>query len=152
MDYAIGRLVRWAPSSAGSDSARATLESGQFRRLALANPKLAPYGRAAQEVLEALGVRDQLVPGQIISGENVAQAYQFVATGNVTFGFVALSQVLDLAPDQYWVIPQQYYAPIVQQLVVLNQSVAAIAFIEFFSTSQVQSILQSQGYRLPQTD
>lgn len=116
--------------------------------LAIANPKLAPYGRAALETLTALNVdRNSL---NLVTGENISQAFQFAFTGNADVGFIAFSQALDnpiLTAEQIWVVPSTLHQPIQQDLVVIEQSDAATKFVTFLMRPDTQHYIQSQGYQ-----
>ncbi len=149
--YAIGRLALWSPEPGGVDATGQVLRTGQFRHLAIANPKLAPYGRATRQVLESLGLWQRLRP-RMVRGENVGQALQFVRSGNAELGFVALSQVRQLGQDaggSLWIVPQDLYAPIVQQAVLLTANALAADFLRFVQTDEGQAIIRSFGYQLP---
>lgn len=149
--YALGRLVVWALADKGGEAVQARLTALQFATLAMANPRLAPYGQAAEEALQALGLADRIAAGPIrlVRGENVAQAYQYVATGNAQLGFVALSQVLAAGGGAYWVVPEQLYQPIVQQLVLLRDSAAGRDFLTYLASPAARSLIESAGYGLP---
>jgi molybdate transport system substrate-binding protein len=113
----------------------------------MANPELAPYGRAAEETLSALGVWDAVQP-KLVRGEDVAQTYQFVASGNAELGFVALSQVLDQSGSR-WEVPQDLYAPIRQQAVLLKPgegNAAAKAFLDYLRSEPAREIIRAAGY------
>ena len=145
--YALGRLVLWQPKATEPINSLSAL--GQFKRLAMANPKTAPYGVAAQQVLRALH-GDHDLPERIL-GENIAQTFQFVGSGNVPVGFVALSQALSQAIPEadYWLVPQAYYAPIVQQSVVLTAASGQPAvrrFYAYLSAHETKRMIQEQGY------
>jgi len=146
--YAIGQLALWSPALGSASDITLLLQSANFDRLSIANPKLAPYGQAAVEVLESLGL-STLQPGQIVTGENVAQAYQFVATGNADLGFVALAQLIGTPESQYWKVPQALYKPITQELAVLSDSLAIRAFLDYLGSPEAQAIILQQGYKLP---
>ena len=148
--YAIGRLVLWTaePSLAvGAES----LTANPDRKIAMANPRLAPYGLAAREAIDNLGLGQQLA-GNLIMGENISQAYQFVATGNAPLGFVALSQVgRNGAIDQGsgWLLPAELHSPIRQYAVLLNEgNAAASAFLEFLRGPEARRIIYSFGYAM----
>lgn len=151
--YAIGTLVLWSAKPAFVDGAGAVLKNGRFDHLAIANPKLAPYGAAAVEVMKALGVHDALQP-RIVTGESIAQAYQFVATGNALLGFVALSQVLKNGQmaGSAWIVPDTLYTPIRQDAVVLAKGrgkPAALALAQYLKGDKATAIIQSFGYKVP---
>ena len=143
--YAIGQLVLWIPGASSQvDEENLSLFTGN---LAIANPRTAPYGLAALSLLEKLNTKKP----RLIMGENVAQAYQFVHTGNAQAGLVALSQVIDQAidPQSYWHVPQQYHEPIEQQLVVLNSSPASTEFVNYLLSDPARNIISSSGYQVP---
>lgn len=153
--YAIGKLVLWSGKEAIIDANGAVLRRGGFDYLALANPKLAPYGAAAVETMQALGVHDKLAP-KFVQGENIAQTYQFVASGNALLGFVALSQVI--GPDgkaksgSMWIVPETLYSPIRQDAVLLEKgrdSAPARALLDYLKSKSARDIVRSFGYGLP---
>lgn len=150
--YAVGRLVLWSKDAALVDADGAVLkEDRRFTRLSIANPKLAPYGAAAMEVLHALGLAEQLA-AKIVQGENIGQAWQFVATGNAPLGFVALSQIMRegrITEGSAWIVPQRLYAPIAQDAVLLNAGLDAPAtreLLDFLKGPQARTIIASYGY------
>ena len=152
--YAIGKLVLWSAKEAIVDGNGDVLKRGGFDHLALANPKLAPYGAAAVEAMKALGSYDTLAP-KFVQGENIAQTYQFIATGNALLGFVALSQVIGedgkLKSGSMWVVPEKYYAPIRQNAVLLDKgkdSAAAQALLAYLRSPEARRIIQAYGYAL----
>jgi molybdate transport system substrate-binding protein len=152
--YAIGKLVLWSTRDAIVDARGDVLKRGGFDHLALANPKLAPYGAAAVEAIRALGLYDALSP-KFVQGENIAQTYQFVATGNALLGFVALSQVVGddgrLKSGSMWIVPEKYYAPIRQDAVLLGKgkdSAAAQALMGYLKSVAARQVIQSYGYAL----
>ncbi len=151
-DYALGRLVVWLPGLDAVDDARAALIDPQVRRLAIANPRLAPYGLAARQVLEAWGLWSEVQP-RLVRGENVGQAFQFVATGNAQAGLVALSQLLGLdasARGAYREIAAGLYAPIRQQAVLLRAGPAAESFLAYLRAPRARAIIGAAGYALPE--
>lgn len=146
--YARGRLVLWSPRKDYVDNQGKILQTGNFNRLALANPKLAPYGRAAQEVLQARGVWE-ILQSRLVRGENIGQTYQFVKSGNAELGFVAYSQIIQseqLNDGSYWLVPQTLYQPIEQQVVLLNNNPVIRDFIEYVRGKEAQAIIQAYGY------
>ncbi len=145
--YALGQLVLWSPQSALVDPQGVVLKQGTFRYLAIANPKLAPYGRAAKEVIDALGV-EQLLMGRMVRGESVGQAFQFVKSGNAELGLVAHAQVQG-GDGSLWHIPPELYSPIEQQAVLLKQSPTAVAFVDYLRSEPALEIIRSYGYRTP---
>ncbi|AAZ97236.1 molybdenum ABC transporter, periplasmic binding protein [Thiobacillus denitrificans ATCC 25259] len=149
--YAIGRLALWSAKPGFVDVEGAVLELGRYRRLAIANPRLAPYGAAAVEVLERRGLLARLRP-RLVQGENIAQTYQFVASGNAELGFVAASQVFvdgRLGRGSAWVVPQALHAPIRQDAVVLargRDNPAARALIDYMKQDEARAIIRAHGY------
>ena len=151
--YAIGKLVLWSAKRGFVDDAGEVLKKGGFKHVALANPKLAPYGAAAVDTMKALGVYDALQP-KFVQGENIAQTHQFVVTGNAELGFVALSQVLKGGniDGSAWIIPGNLYNPIRQDAVLLAKGKdrsAAIALLNFLKGEAAQTVIKSFGYALP---
>ena len=149
--YAVGKLLLWSHEPGYVDSEGEVLERGVFRHLAIANPKLAPYGKAAQEVLQARGLWEEL-GGRLVRGENIGQTFQFVSSGNAELGFVAYSQVK--RPRQpiegsYWEVPEALYAPIEQQAVLLRENQAARAFLSFVRGDEAVKIIRDFGYETP---
>jgi len=149
--YAVGKLVLWSPQAGYVDPDGKILERGDFRHLAIANPNLAPYGTAARETLQALGLWNQLGP-RLVRGENIGQAFQFVSSGNAQLGLVAWSQLRrnDAAIEgSYWLVPARYYRPIEQQAVLLRDTVAARMFMSFMRSEESAKIIRTHGYDLP---
>lgn len=151
--YAIGKLVLWSRQPGVVDDKGEVLKRGGFERLALADPKLAPYGAAAVEVLNGLGLLPALAP-RFVQGENIAQTYQFVATGNAQLGFVALSQVMadgKLRDGSAWVVPASLHAPIRQDAIVLSagkDNAAALALMDYLRSDKARAIIRTFGYDL----
>jgi len=151
--YAVGKLVLWSPVGNYVDTRGDVLDRANFRYLTIANPKVAPYGLAAQQVLQARGHWDALNNGtsdaRLIRAENINQAYQFVHSKNAELGFVAYSQIKSLISDRvgsFWLVPQALYTPIEQQAVLLKDNDAARTFLAFLRTDKVQRIIQGYGY------
>jgi molybdate transport system substrate-binding protein len=148
--YATGRLVLWsADPNRIRDSS--VLKSGTLSKIAVANPKTAPYGAAALEVMKAMGIYEGLRP-KIVEGENITQAYQFVATGNAELGFVALAQVIVGGKGSYWLVPADMHTPIHQQAVLLKNGAAdeaAQAFVDFLKGPEAKDIIHRYGYATP---
>lgn len=150
--YAIGALALWSslPDFIENDYAR--LSSGDFNKLSLANPRLAPYGLAATEVLEALGLTEA-TKDKWVQGENIAQTYQFVATGNANLGFVALSQIMSeghVAQGSSWIVPSELYSPIRQDAVLLKKgqdNLAARDLMAYLQSPKAHEIIHSYGYQ-----
>lgn len=149
--YAIGKLVLWSADSAKLDGSAAVLRSGAYNKLAVANARLAPYGAAAMQVLDKLGLSVQ-ARGKFVTGENIGQTHQFVASGNADIGFVALSQVWQdgkLSGGSAWLVPTSFYTPIRQDAALLKRgekNAAARALLEFLKTPQAQALIRSYGY------
>jgi len=149
--YAIGKLVLWSPRERLVDPDGQVLQTDSFNHLAIANPELAPYGTAARQVLQALGLWEHL-SARLVRGENIGQAFQFVATGNAELGFVARAQLA--APGHAfegssWQPPQSLYDPIEQQAVLLQDSPAGRAFIGFVQSEQARALIRTYGYDVP---
>lgn len=154
--YAKGVLVLWSANPLTVDDQGTILMTHAFHRLAMANPKLAPYGRAAESVLLKLNILSLKQPNlnrhRIVSGENVAQTFQFIASGNADVGLVAQSQVLmkgQLRSGSYWKIPVDWYAPILQDATLLTRAKekpAARAFVEYLRAESTRQLIQSFGY------
>jgi len=145
--YATGRLVLWSPQAGLVDDQGAVLAGGGFQHLALANPKLAPYGRAAAEVLQRRGLANALAP-RLVMGQNIAQTYQFVATGNAELGFVARSQVM-AAGGSAWLVPEALHAPIRQDAVLLRHgadNAAASALLAYLRGPRAMALMRQFGY------
>lgn len=152
--YAIGKLVLWSAQANLVDAQGEVLKNGNFSHLALAAPKLAPYGAAALQTLTALGLLSALTP-RFVLGESIGQTYSFVATGNAPLGFVALSQVYELgqiSKGSGWIVPAHLYRPLRQDAVLLppgRDKPAAQALLAFLKTPQSKSVLRSFGYEVP---
>lgn len=151
--YARGRLVLWSRQAGLVDARGEILRSGNFSRLALANPKLAPYGAAAFAALERLGLLEQLRP-RLVYGDNIAQAYQFVASENAQLGFVAMSQVSAdgrITQGSAWIVPAELHAPLNQDAVLLaagKDNPAARALLAFLKGEQARVLIRASGYEL----
>ena len=149
--YAVGKVVLWSPDPDFIDAGADVLVEGGFRHLAMANPKLAPYGKAAEEVMRRKGVWDDLQT-RTVRGENIGQAFQFVKSGNAELGFVALSQITQpgkAIAGSLWRPPQALYTPIEQQAVLLRENPAARQFLAFMQTDAAVKIIESYGYDVP---
>lgn len=151
--YALGSLVLWSPNSDTVDANGAVLLKNAFHHIAIANPKLAPYGAAAQQVMENLGVWSQQ-QNKLVQGENIAQTYQFVSTSNAELGFVALSQVMTNGGSisgSSWQVPTELYSPIRQDAVLLakaKENTAALALMDYLKSDKAVAIIKSYGYQL----
>jgi len=149
--YAIGSLVLWSADAGAVDDGPAVLEANGFNKLSIANPKLAPYGEAAMETLDALGLKEAVEP-KLVMGENIAQAIQFVDTGNADLGFVALSQVMQggqITKGSGWVVPGDMHAPIRQDAVLLKRGAdnpAVNALMTYLKGDKAHAIIHSFGY------
>ncbi len=150
--YAVGKLVLWSAQPGVVDGAGDVLKKGHFEHIALANARLAPYGAAAVQAMKALGVYDALKP-KFVTGENIAQTYQFVSSGNAAMGFVALSQVLrdGKIEGSAWLVPTQLYQPIRQDAVLLEKGrgkPAADAFMTYLRGAKAARVIGGYGYEL----
>jgi molybdate transport system substrate-binding protein len=149
--YAVGTLVLWSLEPDRVRGAESLVKLGKGK-LAIANPKTAPYGRASKQVLERLGLWKKL-QSILVQGENIAQTFQFVATGNAMFGFVAKSQVIDPRfkfKGSSWEVPADQHEPILQQAILLKQGIAnasAKQFLRYLQGNESKKIIQSYGYR-----
>ncbi len=150
--YAIGRIVLWS-SNADLIKGEETLRSKKFKRLAIANPKTAPYGVAAMQTLQKLELWDS-VQSQIVMGESIGQAMGFIESGNAQLGFVALSQIMDpkiKGQGSRWDVPTTLHEPIKQDVIVLTkgkENAAAKALMEFMSGPQAKKVIEHYGYEL----
>lgn len=148
--YATGRLVLWSKTPGLVDARGAVLSKGRFRKLAIAEPKTAPYGLAAVQTLRRLGLQDRLAP-KLVSGTSITQAYQFVDTGAAELGFVALSQVVAHKQGSRWIVPAASHTPIDQQAVLLKAGAgndAARAFLQFLRRPEAKAIIRRYGYEV----
>lgn len=145
--YAVGKLILWS-KAAGFVSSPDILSSGAYEKLAIANPKTAPYGAAAVEVLMALNAYDA-VQGRLVQGNNIAQTYQFVESGNAELGFVARSQIVGHKEGSQWAVPDELYTAIRQDAVLLQSGAnndAARAFLEFLKSPAAKAVIEKYGY------
>lgn len=151
--YAIGKLALWSAKDGYVDAKGDVLKKGNFQHLSIANPKAAPYGLAATQVLDKLGLKDKLA-GKIVEGQNIGQAFQFVSTGNAELGFVALSQIYKdgkVTGGSAWIVPAELYAPIRQDAVILEKgkdNAAAKALVEYLKGPKAAAVIKSYGYEL----
>ncbi len=152
--YAIGKLVLWSAQANLIDAQGQVLSKGGFKHLALADPKLAPYGEAAVEMLKSKKLLEKLTP-LFVLGENISQTFQFVSTGNAELGFVALSQVIDnngkVSSGSAWFIPETLYTPLKQDAVLLKKgedNPAAVALLKFLRSEPALAIIKKYGYGL----
>ena len=149
--YAVGKLVLWSPQPGLVDGEGAVLRGGNFRFLAIANPRHAPYGRAAREILQAMDLWEDLT-GRIVRGENISQAFHYVKSGNAELGFIARSQLHNLdagSKGSHWEMPGRLYAPILQQAVLLKEKVSGREFLSFIRSEAGLKIICSYGYDAP---
>ncbi|GLS14910.1 molybdate ABC transporter substrate-binding protein [Hydrogenophaga electricum] len=151
--YATGKLVLWSVDPARVDAQGDVLKSPALRKVSFANPKTAPYGAAAVQVMERMGLADALKP-KLVQGESIGQAFNFVKTGNADVGFVAMAQVLQggkLKEGSMWVIPQTHYDTIRQDAVLLKrgeQNEAAKALLKLLQSPNIKDLIRSYGYDL----
>ena len=151
--YAIGQLVLWSAKPGFVDGEGAVLKGGNFNKIAVANPKLAPYGAAAVETMDKLGLAAALTP-KLVTGESIGQTYNPIATGNAALGCVALAQVVDggqLKIRSMWVVPAKYHAPIIQDAVILKRAAAnpaAKAWMALMRSPNTQDFIRSYGYEV----
>ena len=149
--YAIGKLVLWSAQPGIVDPQGEVLKTGDFKKLALAAPKLAPYGAAALQTLTKLGLLSRLEP-RIVTGESIGQAYSFVATGNAELGFIALSQLYEkggIKSGSAWPVPESLHSPIRQDAVLLVKGAgnpAATMLLAYLKTENARAVVRSFGY------
>lgn len=150
--YAVGRLALWSPQPDLVDDKGNVLREGRFRRLAIANPKLAPYGAAAVQALQRLGLWDA-VKVRLVQGENIAQTFQFVASGNADLGFVAWSQVVEQKESgAAWLVPASLHSPLRQDATLLvhgERNAVARQFLDFLRSAQAREQIRHYGYEAP---
>jgi len=152
--YAQGRLVLWSTQEGLVDTHGAVLKQDTFKHIALADAKLAPYGQAAEQVLDKLNISEQ-IKARIVHGENISQTYQFIQTGNAQLGFVALSQITHPqhpTTGSHWLIPSTYHQPIEQYAVQLTRATgnkAAAAFSQFLKQDSTYALIRAFGYDIP---
>lgn len=149
--YAVGKLVLWSKQDGYVDAQGDVLKKTDWQHIAIANPKLAPYGVAAMETVNKLGLSATIAPKTVL-GENIGQTYQFAATGNAELGFVALSQVMEdgkIKSGSAWIVPAAMHAPIRQDAIVLNSAkdnVAAKALMDYLKGDKARAIISAYGY------
>ena len=149
--YAVGSLVLWSADANYLDGSDAALKAGKFKHLSIANPKAAPYGLAATQVLDKLGL-SEAVKAKLVEGQNITQAHQFVSTGNAELGFVALSQVYkdgQITSGSAWIVPGELHEPINQDAVILKRGAnnpAAAALVEYLKGPEAAKVIESYGY------
>jgi molybdate transport system substrate-binding protein len=151
--YATGRLALWSKQPLLVDGKGEVLRTNRFDKLAIADPKLAPYGIAAMEVIQKMGVQANITP-KLVQGESIGQAYQFVSTENAQLGFVALSQISvdgHITQGSAWVVPQSLHTPLKQDAVLLNpgkDNAAAQALLKYLQQDKAKTIIRQYGYAL----
>jgi molybdate transport system substrate-binding protein len=151
--YATGRLALWSKQPNLVDDKGEVLRSKRFEKLAIADPKLAPYGAAALEVMQGMGVQASLA-AKLVQGESIGQTYQFITTENAQLGFVALSQIIfegRLNTGSAWVVPQHMHTPLKQDAVLLNagkDNAAAHALLKYLRSERAKAIMRQYGYAL----
>lgn len=149
--YATGKLALWSAQPGRVDAQGEVLKKGDFKKLAIAAPKLAPYGAAAMETISKLGLQAALAP-KLVTGESIGQAFSFVSTGNAELGFVALSQVYEggkLKSGSVWIVPDSLHSPIRQDAVLLTRGKdkpAARQLMAFLKTDKARAVIRSFGY------
>ncbi|HSH30988.1 MAG TPA: molybdate ABC transporter substrate-binding protein [Thiohalobacter sp.] len=147
--YAVGRLVLWSPEPGRVVAAGKALDRDDYSHLAIANPRLAPYGLAARQALAGMGLWER-VQSRLVRGENIGQTFHFVSSGHAELGFVALSQLPHDAeraiPGSHWVVPASLHDPIEQQAVRLSESTATRDFMRFIRSEQARTLIHGYGY------
>ena len=149
--YALGKLALWSPFNEYVDSDGQVLYTDDFRFLAIANPKIAPYGVASKETLTSMNLWQDMEE-KLVRGENIAQTFQFAKSGNAKLGFVSYSQILSLnssSEGSYWLVPQSMYQPIEQQAILLKDSSLGKDFLSFIKSDEALDIIKRNGYDLP---
>ena len=149
--YATGKLVLWSKKPGLVDAQADVLRNSPFDKIAIANPKLSPYGAAAMETLDTMGLRERIAP-KTVEGSNIAQTFQFVASENAALGFVALSQVVEngtIKEGSAWIVPASMHAPIKQDAVLLSagrDSPAAASLLKYLQGDKAKAVIRSFGY------
>ena len=150
--YAVGRLALWSPKSDMVDEGGQVLKTDKFRFIAIANSRVAPYGRAAVQVMQKLGVLNLIEP-RVVQGESITQTFQFVSTGNAQLGFVALSQIIDhgkIKSGSAWIVPETMHEALKQDAVLLNSAkdaAAATTLLNFLKSDKAKKIIAAHGYQ-----
>ena len=151
--YAIGTLALWSAKDGYVDAKGDVLKNNEFKHLSIANPKAAPYGLAATQVLSKLQLTEA-TKAKIVEGQNITQAYQFVSTGNAELGFVALSQIYKdgkVSSGSAWIVPSNLHEPIKQDAVILNKgkdNAAAKALVDYLKGPKAAAVIKSYGYEI----
>jgi len=149
--YAKGKLILWSSIDDYVDINGEVLINKDYRFLAIANPKLAPYGKSAEEVLRSLNLWEN-IQNRLVRGENIAQTFQFISSGNAELGFIAYSQIKNLThpiSGSFWEVPKKMYTPIEQQVVLIKDNDLARDFLTFIKSNEATSIIARSGYDLP---
>ena len=149
--YALGKLALWSPFNEYVDSDGQVLYKDDFRFIAIANPKIAPYGIASKETLISMNLWQDMEE-KLVRGENIAQTFQFAKSGNAKLGFVSYSQILSLnssSEGSYWLVPQSMYQPLEQQAILLKDSSLGKDFLSFIKSNEALDIIKRNGYDLP---
>ena len=151
--YAVGTLALWSAKEGYVDAKGDVLKKNEYQHLSIANPKAAPYGLAATQVLAREGLTDK-VKDKIVEGQNISQAYQFISTGNAELGFVALSQIYKdgkISSGSAWIVPASLHDPIKQDAVILNKgkdNPAAKALVDYLKGPKAAAVIKSYGYQI----
>ena len=150
--YAIGRLALWSPNPEMVDKNADILKTDKFKFIAIANAKVAPYGQAAVQTMQKLGVLTKIEP-RVVQGESISQTYQFVSTGNAQLGFVALSQIFEngkIKTGSAWIVPEEMHEQLKQDAVVLQSCKhmsACQALMDYLKSEKVKKMMASYGYK-----
>ena len=153
LTYAIGKLVLWSKKPGFVDAQGEVLRQGGFEKIAMANPKLSPYGAAALQVLDHMGLRERIA-AKMVQGSNITQTFQFASSENAQLGFIALSQVFEngkLKQGSAWLVPSAMHAPLQQDALLLNpgkDNAAAVAFLKYLQGDQAKAVIRAFGYEL----
>lgn len=150
--YAVGKLVLWSAKPGSVDDKGDVLKTADFQHIAIADPKTAPYGKAALDTMTKLGLLETLQP-KIVQGDSIAQTKEFVSSGNAELGFVALSQVIKDSSGSSWTVPQALYEPLYQDAILLKtgeNSPAAKALLAYLKSAPAQAVIKAFGYELPE--
>ena len=151
--YAVGTLALWSAKPGYVDAKGEVLQKNAFKHLSIANPKAAPYGLAATQVLDKLKLTE-VTKAKLVEGQNITQAFQFVSTGNAELGFVALSQIYKdgkVTEGSAWIVPSSLHEPIKQDALILNKgkdSAAAKALVEYLKGPKAAAVIKSYGYEI----
>jgi molybdate transport system substrate-binding protein len=149
--YAIGKLTLWSSKPGLVDPKGEILRQAAFEKLAMANPRHAPYGIAAKEVIDKLDLKE-ILSGKIVLGSNIEQTFQYISKGNADLGFVARAQLAQSiwgSQGSRWEVPDSLYQPIEQQAVLVNDNATARAFLKHLGSAEARALILSHGYDLP---